>query len=101
MRTRGGQSQQRCRRQIRQQFEQLRHCQQYLSEGSPFEMDIMNQQGRQQQHLRQCCQALQNFDEKCQCGPSNNGTYAHAGTNLDKLSSETLQLGRQKIRRCL
>ena len=63
----GGQSQQRCRQQIRQQQQQLRHCQQYLSQRSPFELDIMNQQGQQQQHLRECCQGLQNVEDQCQC----------------------------------
>ncbi|KAL3503450.1 hypothetical protein ACH5RR_037899 [Cinchona calisaya] len=62
-----GQGGQRCQQKIQQQQQQLRHCQQYLSQTSPFELDMYPQQGQQQQQLKQCCQALQNFDEQCRC----------------------------------
>ncbi|KAL3525867.1 hypothetical protein ACH5RR_014239 [Cinchona calisaya] len=62
--------QQRCQQQIQQQYQQLRHCQQYLSPGRHFETEIMminQEQPQQQQHLQQCCQALWNVEQQCQC----------------------------------
>lgn len=62
----GGQSR-RCQQRIQEQQQQLRHCQQYLSQMSPFDLNMYPQQGQQEQHRRQCCQTLENFDERCRC----------------------------------
>ncbi|CAK9147173.1 unnamed protein product [Ilex paraguariensis] len=58
---------QECREQI-QREQQLPHCQRYLSQRSPYEL-VLNprEQEEQEQHLRQCCQQLQNIDEECRC----------------------------------
>lgn len=70
----GGQSR-RCQRQIQQQRQQIRRCQQYLSprRGPSDEMDAtikqygQGQQGQKQQQLQECCQGLRNLENRCQC----------------------------------
>ncbi|KAJ0044847.1 2S sulfur-rich seed storage protein 2-like [Pistacia vera] len=60
--------QQSCQEQIRRQ-QQLRHCKMHLmqevqGQQSWASRDIVNPQ---QQHLRQCCQQLQDLDNRCRC----------------------------------
>lgn len=62
----GGQSQ-RCQQKIQEQQQQLWHCQQYLSQMSPSDLRMYPLPGQQEEHLRPCCQTLENFDEQCVC----------------------------------
>lgn len=62
----GGQSQ-RCQQRIQQQQQRLYHCQRYLAQRSPFELDMYPQQEQEREHLRECCQGLRNLDEQCRC----------------------------------
>ncbi|KAK3024301.1 hypothetical protein RJ639_043163 [Escallonia herrerae] len=66
---RGGGSRQRCQEQFQQQ---LRHCQMYMRQGSPYDAGlalamVVGVNPQQQQHLRECCQQLRNIDEECRC----------------------------------
>ncbi|KAK3021277.1 hypothetical protein RJ639_047268 [Escallonia herrerae] len=66
-----GGSRQRCREQFQQQ-QQLRHCQMYMRQGSPYDAGlalamVTGVNPQQQQHLRECCQQLRNIDEQCRC----------------------------------
>ncbi|KAJ4726134.1 2S albumin seed storage protein [Melia azedarach] len=57
-----------CQEQIQQQ-QQLRHCQMYMMQrvrGRQQESWLLDNQ-QQQQHLRQCCQELQQLDTRCRC----------------------------------
>ena len=60
--------QQQCREQIQRQ-QNLRHCQMYLAQRrDQYEVAMVTDQNpQQQQHLRECCQQLQQIDEECRC----------------------------------
>lgn len=97
----GGQISQRCRQQI--QGQQFQQCEQYIRQqaeqqgGRPD--DVQNQQQqREQQMLRQCCEALQNMDQQCQCEGLHQIVQRQQGQQQEQ--QEMMQVAHQLPERC-